>query len=76
MNTNTLAVSISILGKDYKIACAPVDRDELINSEGYALWKDIGDSVRFKAYIINLLENPGPSKTTATIREQNFITKP
>ena len=32
MNTNTLAVSISILGKDYKIACAPEDRDELINS--------------------------------------------
>ena len=32
MNNNTLAVSISILGKDYKIACGPEDRDELINS--------------------------------------------
>jgi cell division protein ZapA len=32
MNKTTLPVSISILGKDYKIACAPEDRDELIDS--------------------------------------------
>lgn len=32
MNKTTLPVSLTIMGKDYKIACAPEDRDELMNS--------------------------------------------
>lgn len=71
-----MADTIGDLNLHYFKGTLNLIRDELINSEGYALWKNIGDSVRFKAYIINLLENPGPSKTTATIRKQSFITNP
>ena len=32
MNKTTIPVTLIIMGKDYKIACSPDDRDELINS--------------------------------------------
>jgi len=32
MNKTTIPVTLMIMGKDYKIACSPDDRDELINS--------------------------------------------
>ncbi len=32
MNSNLLPVSITIMGKEYKIACDPDERDDLVNS--------------------------------------------
>jgi len=32
MSTNILPVSVTIMGKEYKIACDPDERDELISS--------------------------------------------
>ena len=32
MNKTTIPVTLIIMGKDYKIACSPDDRDDLINS--------------------------------------------
>jgi len=51
MNKTTLPVSLTIMGKDYKIACAPDDRDELINSAQQldAQMRKIRDSGRVSA---------------------------
>ena len=35
MSTNIIPVSITIMGKEYKIACAPDERDELVNAALY-----------------------------------------